>query len=130
MTTVFDVVAHRYRLHQGNHFDCMYKRTGKMTLVAVCNPAYELFCEVGASWFVHQHRMQPSHRRSYMIPSQQRVFQDNMRDLGAVTVESERKNRVIDNISMENYLWHGDSGAYCHVSNDTAGMFDYSRIHS
>jgi hypothetical protein len=27
-------------------------------------------------------------------------------------------------------LGHGDSGASCHVANDTAGMFDFSRIHS
>jgi hypothetical protein len=45
MTTVFDVVAHRYRLHQANRFDCMNERTGKMTNFAVCNTAYELFCE-------------------------------------------------------------------------------------
>jgi hypothetical protein len=130
MTTVFDVVAHCYRLHQANHFDCMYERTGEMTLVVVCNPAYELFCEVGAICFVHQHRMQPSHRRSYMIPSQQRMFQDNIRDLGAVTVEAKRNNRVSDNISIDKYLWHGDNGASCHEANDTAGIFDYSRIHS
>jgi hypothetical protein len=39
MTTVFDVVRNRYRLHQAIRFDCMYERTGEMTLVAVCNPA-------------------------------------------------------------------------------------------
>jgi hypothetical protein len=37
-----------YRLHQANRFDCMYGRIREMKLVAVCNPAYELFCEVGA----------------------------------------------------------------------------------
>jgi hypothetical protein len=47
-----------------------------MTLVAVCNPEYELFSEVGAIWLVHQHRMQPSHQRSYMTQSQRRMFQD------------------------------------------------------
>jgi hypothetical protein len=31
---------------------------------------------------------------------------------------------------MEKYLWHGDSGASCHVGNDTAGMFDFNCIHS
>jgi hypothetical protein len=100
MTKVFDVVAHNYRLHQANHFDCMYGTTREMTLVAVCNPAYELFCDVGAIWFVHQHRMQPSRQRSYMTPSQLRMFQDNRRDLGVVTVEAERYNRVSDDISM------------------------------
>jgi hypothetical protein len=130
MTTVFDVVGHSYRLHQANCFDCMYERTGEMTLVAVCSPAYELFCEVGAIWFVHQHRLQPSHRRSYMTPSQQRMFQDNRRDLGALTVKAERTNSVSANISMVKYMWLGDSDSFCHVANDTAGMFDYSRIYS
>jgi hypothetical protein len=83
MTTVFDVVGNRYCLQQANRFDCIYERTGEMKLVAVCNPAYELFCEAGAIWFVHQHRMQPSHQRSYMTPSQRRMFQDNRRDLVA-----------------------------------------------
>jgi hypothetical protein len=59
-----------------------------MTLIAVCDPEYELFYEDGAIWFVHQHRMQPSHQRSYMTPSQRHMFQDNRRDLGAVTVEA------------------------------------------
>jgi hypothetical protein len=104
MTTVFDVVENSYHLHQANRLDCMYERTGEMTLVAVCNPAYERFCEVGAIWFVHQHRMQPSHQPSYMTPSQRRMFQDNRRDLSAVTVESERNNSVSDNMSMEKYL--------------------------
>jgi hypothetical protein len=90
MTIFFDVVGHRYRLHQANYFDCMYERTGEMTLVAVCNPAYELFCKVGAIWFVHQHRMQPSHQQSYMTPSQRLMFQDNRRDMGAVIVEAKR----------------------------------------
>jgi hypothetical protein len=58
------------------------------------------------------------------------MFQDNRRDLGAVTVEAERNNSVRDNISMEKYLWLGDSGASCHVGNDNAGMFDCNRIHS
>jgi hypothetical protein len=31
---------------------------------------------------------------------------------------------------MKQYLWLGDSGASCHVTNDIAGMFDYSCIHS
>jgi hypothetical protein len=123
MKTVFDVVAHSYRLHQANRFDCMYERTGEMTLVAICDPEYELFYEDSAIWFVHQHRMQPSHRRCYMTPTQRRMFRDNRRDLGAVTVEAERNNRVSDNISMEKYLWHGNSGASCHVANDTAGIF-------
>jgi hypothetical protein len=47
-TTVFNVVGHSYRLHQATRFYCMYERTGEMTLVAVFNPEYELFCEVGA----------------------------------------------------------------------------------
>jgi hypothetical protein len=74
MTRVFDVVGHSYRLHQANCFDCMYERAGETTLVAVCNPSYERFCEVGAILFVHQHPMQPSHQRSSMTPS---MFQDN-----------------------------------------------------
>jgi hypothetical protein len=130
MTTVFDVVGHSYRLHQANRLDCMYMRTGEMTLVAICNPEYKLFCEVGAIWFVHQHRMQPSHKQSYMTQSQRSMFQDNRCDLVAVTVEAERNNSVSDNISMQKYLWLGDSGASCQVANDTAGMFDCSRIHS
>jgi hypothetical protein len=31
---------------------------------------------------------------------------------------------------MDKYLWHGDSSTSCHEANDTAGIFDYSRIHS
>jgi hypothetical protein len=73
MTTVFDVVAHSYRLHQANRFECMYERTREITLVAVCDPEYELFYEDGAIWFVHQHRMQPSHQRSFMTPGQRRI---------------------------------------------------------
>jgi hypothetical protein len=38
MTTVFDVVAHIYCLHQDNSFHYMYERSGEMTLVAVCDP--------------------------------------------------------------------------------------------
>jgi hypothetical protein len=130
MTTVFDVVGHSYRLHQANRFDCMYERTGEMKLVAVCNPANELFYEYDAIWFVHQHHLQPSHRRSYMTPRQRSMFQDNMRDMGAVSVTAERNNSVSDNISMEKYLWLRDSGASCHEANDTTVIFDYSRIHS
>jgi hypothetical protein len=103
-TTVFDVVGNSYRLHQANRFDCMYERTGEMKLVAVWNPAYERFCEVGAIWFVYQHRMQPSHQRYYMTPSQRRMFQDNRHNLGTVTVELERSNSVSDKISMEMHL--------------------------
>jgi hypothetical protein len=58
------------------------------------------------------------------------MFQDNSRDMGAVNVAVERNNSVSDNISMVKYLWHGDSGASCHVGNNTAGMFDCSRIYS
>jgi hypothetical protein len=58
------------------------------------------------------------------------MFQENRRDLGAVTVEAERNNSVSDNISMKKYLWHEDSGASCHVGNDTAGMFDCNCVHS
>jgi hypothetical protein len=65
MTTVFDVVGHRYRLHQATHYDCMYERPGEITLSAVCNPEYEIFCEAVAIWFVHQHCMKPSHQRSF-----------------------------------------------------------------
>jgi hypothetical protein len=75
-----------------------------MTLVAVCNLAYERFCEGGAIWFVYQHRMQPYHQRSFMTPSHRRMFQDNRRDFGALTVEAERNNRVRDNISIDKYL--------------------------
>jgi hypothetical protein len=128
MARVF--VGHSYRLHQANRFDCMYEKTGEVTLVAVCNPEYELFCDVDAIWFVHQHRMQPSHKRSFLNPSQRRMFQDNRRDMVAVAVKAGRNNCVSDNISMAKYLWHGDSGASYHVANDTAGMFDYIRIHS
>jgi hypothetical protein len=87
MTTVFGVVAHSYRLHQSIHFEYMNERTWKITIVAICNTEFELFCEVGAIWLVHQHCMQPSHQQPYITPIQQRVFQDNRRDLGAVTVE-------------------------------------------
>jgi hypothetical protein len=130
MTTVSDVVGNSYRLHQANRFDCMYKRTGEMKLVAVCALEYELFYEDGAIWFVHQHRMQPSHRRSYMTPSQRRMSQNNRCDMGAVSVKSERKNSVSDNISMEKYLWLRDSGASCLEANDTADIFDCNRIDS
>jgi hypothetical protein len=105
-------------------------REQEMKLVVVCDPAYKRFCEVGAIWFVHQHRMQPSHQRSFMTPSQRRMIQDNRRDMGAVNVEAERNNSVSDNISMDKYLWHGDSSASCHEANNTAGIFDYSRIKS
>jgi hypothetical protein len=74
--------------------------------------------------------MQPSHQRSFMTPSQRRMFQDNRRDMGVVTVEAERNNNVSDNIFMEKYLWHEDNGASCHVGNNIADIFKYSRIHS
>jgi hypothetical protein len=32
--------------------------------------------------------------------------------------------------SYATILWHGDSRVSCHVANDTAGMFNCSRIHS
>jgi hypothetical protein len=65
-----------------------------------------------------------------MTTSQRHMFRDNRRDMGAVTVEAESNNSVSDNISMDKYLWHGDSSASCHEANDTAGIFDYSRINS
>jgi hypothetical protein len=37
MTTVFDVVAHSYRLHQTNLFVCVNERIEEITLVAVCH---------------------------------------------------------------------------------------------
>jgi hypothetical protein len=64
-----------------------------------------------------------------MNTSQQRIFQNNRRDLGAVSVKAERNNTVSDNISMENYSWLRESGASCHEANDTTDIFDYSRIH-
>jgi hypothetical protein len=130
MTTVFDVVAHSYRLHQANRFDYMNEKTGEMTIVAVCNKEYELFCEVGAIWLLHQHRMQPSHQQPYLIPSQRRMFQNNRRDLGAVTFETERNSSVSENKSMKKYLWIGESDSSYHLTNNTASMFDCSRIHS
>jgi hypothetical protein len=130
MTTVSDVVGDSYRLHQSNRFDCMYEKTGETKLAAVCNPEYELLYEDGDIWFVHQHRMQASHGRPYMTPSQRRMFRNNRRDLGAVSVEAERTNSVSDNISMEKYLWLRDSGTSWHEANVTADIFDYSRIHS
>jgi hypothetical protein len=119
MTTVFDVVGHSYRLHQATRFDCIYKRTGAMTLCAVCNQEYNLFCEVVL--FGSYINIVCNHRR---------MFQDNRRDIGAVTVETARNISVSDNISMEKYLWHGDSGVSCHEASYTDGIFDYSRIHS
>jgi hypothetical protein len=65
-----------------------------------------------------------------MPPSQRRMFQDNRRDLGAVTVETERYSSFSENISMQKYLWLGDSGEACHVTTNTAGMFECSRTHS
>jgi hypothetical protein len=65
-----------------------------------------------------------------MTPSQRHMFQDNRRDLGAVTVEADRNISVSKNISMKKYLWFGDSGASCQLTKDTAGMFDCSHIHS
>jgi extradiol dioxygenase family protein len=100
----FDVAGHSYRLHQAKRFDCMYERTGEMKPSAVCNPEYQRFCEVDAIWFVHQHRIHPSYQRSFMTPIQRRMFQNNRRDMGAVTVETERNNSVSYNISMEKYL--------------------------
>jgi hypothetical protein len=94
------------------------------------NSSVNRFCEVGAICLLHQHCMQPSHQLPYMTPSQRRMFHDNRRDLGAVTFEAERNSSVSENISMKKYLWLGDSGASCHVTNGTAGMFDCSRIHS
>jgi hypothetical protein len=111
MTAVVDVFAHSYRLHLANHFDYLYERTGEMTIVAVCNTEDELFCEIGAIWLVHQHRMKPSHQQPYMTLSQGRMFQDNRRDLGAVTVEIERNSSVSESISMQKYLWIGGGGA-------------------
>jgi hypothetical protein len=101
-----------------------------MTLVVVCDPEYERFYEDGAIWLVHQHCMQPSHQQPYMTPTKRRMFQDNRRDLDAVTVEAERYSSVSDIISMEIYLCHEDSGASCHLTKDTAGMFDCICIHS
>jgi hypothetical protein len=57
------------------------------------------------------------------------MFQDNRRDMGAVTVEAERNNSV-SVISTDKYLWLGDLSESFHVENDTADIFDYSRIHS
>jgi hypothetical protein len=130
MTTVLDVVAHSYRLHQANCFGYMNDRTGEMTIVAVCNTEYEMFCEVGAIWLVHQHCMQPSHQQPYMTPSQRRKLQNNRRDLGAVTVETERNSSVSENKSMQKDLWLGESSASYHSTNDTSGMSDCRRIHS
>jgi hypothetical protein len=65
MTTVLDVVGHSYRLHQDNCFVYMNDRTWEMIVVAVCNTEYELFCEVGAIWLLHQHCMQQSHQQPY-----------------------------------------------------------------
>jgi hypothetical protein len=42
MTTVFDVVAHRYRLHQASHLDCMYERTGLLYAVQHMNSSVKL----------------------------------------------------------------------------------------
>jgi hypothetical protein len=44
--------------------------------------------------------------------------------MGAVIVEAARNNSVSDNISKDEYLWHGDSGAYFHEANYTDGIFD------
>ena len=57
----------------------MNERTGEMT-IAVCNTEYELFCEVGAIWLVHQHRMQSLYPQQDMKPSQLRLFQQYRRD--------------------------------------------------
>jgi hypothetical protein len=74
--------------------------------------------------------MKPSHQQPSMTPSQQRMFQAKKRDLGAVTVEAERNSSVSEIISIKKYFWLGESGASCHVMNNTAGMFDCSCIHS
>jgi hypothetical protein len=100
MTTVFGVVAHSYRVHQAIRFDYMNERTGKIKIVAVCNTEFEPFCEVGAIWLVHQHCMQPSHQQPYITSSQRRMFQDNRRDLGAVTVEAERNSSVSESVVL------------------------------
>jgi hypothetical protein len=74
--------------------------------------------------------MQPSHQQPYMTPSQRRMFQNNRRDLGEVTVEAERNSSVSENKSMQKYLWLRESGASYHLTVDTAGMYDCSCIHS
>jgi hypothetical protein len=77
---------------------------GEMKIVAVFNTEYELFCDFGAIWLVHQHRMQPSYQQPYKTPSQRRMFQDNRRDLGAVTVETERNSSDSKRISIQKYF--------------------------
>jgi hypothetical protein len=106
----------------------MNEITGYITIVAVCNTEFELFCEVGFIWLVHQYRMQPSHQQPHMTSSQRRMFQNNRHDLGAVTVETERNSSVSENKSK--YLWLEESVASYHLTIDTAGMFDCICIHS
>ena len=129
MKTVFDIVARSYRLHQANYFEYMNKRTGEMTIVSVCDTEYELFCEVGAIWLVHQHRMQSLHPMLDITPRQQRKSQQNWRDLGAATIDTDIGNDGFNNTSLKKHTWLGDSGASVHVTNDATSMFDCQRIH-
>jgi hypothetical protein len=128
LKTVFDIVARSYRLHQASRFDYMNERTGEMTIVAVCNTEYELLCEVGAIWLVHQHRMQPFHLQQDMTPIQLSLFQQNRRDLGAATIDKDIMGDSFNKTYLQKHVWLGDSGASVHVTNDTASMFDCRRI--
>ena len=130
LKTVFDIVARGYRLHQANPFDYMNERTGEKMIVAVCNTEYELFCEVGAIWLVHQHRMQPFHPQQDMTPGQQRLFHQNRRDIGAATLDTDMSGDGFNNTYLKKHVWLGDSGASVHVTNDAAGMFDCHNINS
>ena len=129
LNKVFDIVARSYRLHQANPFDYMNEKTGELTIVAVCNTEYELFCEVGAIWLVHQHRMQSLYPQQDMNPSQLRLFQQYRRDLVAATVDTDLSGDGFNNAPLKKHMWLGDSGASVHVTNDSNSMFDCCRIH-
>ena len=124
MKTVCDIVARSYRLHQANSFEYMNKRTGEMTIVGVCDTEYELFCEVGAIWLMHQHHMQSLHPMLDITPRQRRMSEHNCSDLGAATIDIDICNDGFSNTSLKKHTWLGDSGASVHVTNDATGMFD------
>ena len=72
--------------------------------------------------------MQPLYPQQDMAPSQLRLFQQNRRDLGAATVDTDMSDDGFNNASLKRHVWLGDSGASVHVTNDSNSMFDCRRI--
>jgi hypothetical protein len=121
---VLYIVSYSYRLNDADNFDYVDQRTGKMILVAVCSTEYEMFCEVGAIWLVHQHRMPALHHATSMNQGQRPLFWQHRHDLGATTIETDKKGTVAKSVAHKIHLWIGDSGASCHMTSNDVGMFD------